>query len=167
LTGRSCLDEKQQAAQGAFVTKTPDNNASLSDQDLLNIMLSKSPHSTVDLSNRLLHRFGDLRQLLSADSQELSAIAGVTEKRLQVLLALPELARRFFVQSLPPGHTIRSPADTEAFLHAKLRDLPHELFCCLFLDNRHRVLSFEEADSAYKGPYVSDAIRRTGIKPGR
>jgi hypothetical protein len=24
----------------------------------------------------------------------------------------------------------------------------------------------KHADSAYKGPYVSDAIRRTGIKPG-
>ena len=27
---------------------------------------------------------------------------------------------------------------------ARLRDLPHELFCCIYLDNRHRILSFEE-----------------------
>ena len=27
---------------------------------------------------------------------------------------------------------------------AKLRDLPHELFCCLYLDNRHRIILFDE-----------------------
>ena len=27
---------------------------------------------------------------------------------------------------------------------ACLRDKPHEIFCCLYLDNRHRVLAFEE-----------------------
>jgi DNA repair protein RadC len=27
---------------------------------------------------------------------------------------------------------------------ARLRDLPHELFCCIYLDNRHRIISFEE-----------------------
>ena len=27
---------------------------------------------------------------------------------------------------------------------ARLRDLPHELFCCLYLDNRHRVILFDE-----------------------
>jgi DNA repair protein RadC len=27
---------------------------------------------------------------------------------------------------------------------ARLRDLPHEVFGCIFLDNRHRVLGFDE-----------------------
>ena len=41
----------------------------------------------------------------------------------------PNLPRRYFEATLPTGQAIRSPADTEAFLTAKLRDLPHELFC--------------------------------------
>ena len=45
---------------------------------------------------------------------------------------------------MPRGQAIRSPADTEAYLVAKLRDLPHELFCCIYLDNRHRVILFDE-----------------------
>ena len=45
---------------------------------------------------------------------------------------------------MPVGASISGPADTRRFLAAQLRDLPHELFCCLYLDNRHRVLSFEE-----------------------
>ncbi len=27
---------------------------------------------------------------------------------------------------------------------ARLRDSPHELFCCLHLDNRHRLIAFDE-----------------------
>ena len=61
-----------------------------------------------------------------------------------MLGALPELARRYFEETLPRGEAIRSPADTETFLLARLRDRPHEVFCCLYLDNRHRVLKFEE-----------------------
>ena len=42
------------------------------------------------------------------------------------------------------GSTIRSPADTEDFLKARLSDLEHESFCVIYLDNRHRVIQFEE-----------------------
>lgn len=42
------------------------------------------------------------------------------------------------------GKSIRSPSDTESFLRAKLAHLPHELFCCIFLDNRHRIIKYEE-----------------------
>jgi DNA repair protein RadC len=92
----------------------------------------------------LLRRFGGLRQLLHAEPRDLVACRGIGAARLTALLALPELARRYYAQSLPSGETIRSPADTEAFLKSRMRHLGHELFCCLFLDNRHRVLRFDE-----------------------
>ena len=38
----------------------------------------------------------------------------------------------------------RAPHHTSQFLCARLRSRPHEVFACLFLDNRHRVISFEE-----------------------
>ncbi len=98
----------------------------------------------MDISSRLLARFGGLRGLLHARDEQLSAEYGIGTSRLAILRALPELARRYFEATLPTGQAIRSPADTEAFLVARLRDLPHELFCCLYLDNRHRVIQFEE-----------------------
>ena len=64
--------------------------------------------------------------------------------RVETLAAVRELANRYFEETLPVGEAIRSPGDTEVFLRARLRDIPHELFCCLYLDNRHRVLAFEE-----------------------
>jgi DNA repair protein RadC len=92
----------------------------------------------------LIHRFGGLRPMLHAEQRQLGALRGIGHARLAILRALPELAKRYFEASLPRGQSIRSPADTEAFLMARLRDLPHELFCCLYLDNRHRIILFDE-----------------------
>ncbi len=120
--------------------------ASLSEAELLAVLLQAGwrPEPALDLSRRLLARFGSLRKLLHAERRALAAEGGVGDARLAVLQVLPELARRYFEETLPIGEAIRSPADTETFLLARLRDRPHEVFCCLYLDNRHRVLRFEE-----------------------
>lgn len=119
---------------------------SLSEAELLAVLFRQgcSRHAAIELSIRLLARFGGLRPLLVATRSQLAAEEGVGNARLAVLRAIPELARRYYEQALPVGQPIRSPADTEAFLMARLRDLPHELFCCIYLDNRHRIISFEE-----------------------
>ena len=120
--------------------------AKLPEAELLAVFLrgSLSADSAIEISSRLLVQFGGLRGLLHARDEQLSAEYGIGPSRLGVLRALPELARRYFEATLPTGQAIRSPADTEAFLVARLRDLPHELFCCLYLDNRHRIIHFEE-----------------------
>jgi len=118
-----------------------------------------------DTASGLLQQFGSLRALLHADAAALLACSGIGDARLAVLRSLPELARRYYAESLPSGATIRSPADTEAFLKARMRDLGHELFCCLFLDNRHRVLRFDElfrgtidGTSVYPREVVKEAL---------
>ena len=120
--------------------------ASLSESELLAVLLQTGSRSgpALDLSSRLLVRFGGLRKLLNAERQTLAAESGVGEARLAILRVLPELARRYFEETLPRGEAIRSPADTETFLLARLRDRPHEVFCCLYLDNRHRIILFDE-----------------------
>ncbi|MCP4302799.1 MAG: JAB domain-containing protein [Gammaproteobacteria bacterium] len=114
---------------------------------------------------QLLHRFGNLRSLLHADPADILACNGIGPARLSILRALPELARRYYSESLPSGEVIRSPADTEAFLQSRMRHLDHELFCCLFLDNRHRVLGFDElfrgtidGTSVYPREVVKEAL---------
>lgn len=46
--------------------------------------------------------------------------------------------------ALKKGQALESPRDTYQFLEARIGRLDHEVFCCLFLDNRHRVIAFEE-----------------------
>lgn len=96
------------------------------------------------LARRLLERFGGLRPLLDASEEALVSVQGVGPARARLIRSLPEIARRYFACSVVVGEPIRSPADTELFLLSRLRHLGHELFCCLYLDNRHRVLAFEE-----------------------
>lgn len=42
------------------------------------------------------------------------------------------------------GQVLTSPRDSQDFLRARLAGLEHEIFGALLLDNRHRVLAFEE-----------------------
>ena len=42
------------------------------------------------------------------------------------------------------GEILTSPRDSAAFLQARIGKLDREVFGCLYLDNRHRVLAFEE-----------------------
>jgi DNA repair protein RadC len=130
-----------------------------SDVELLAAVLHPS------VARRLLERFGSLRTLMHAETAEIVACPGVGAGILASVRALPELARRYFEESLPCGETIRSPTDTEAFLKARMRHLGHEVFCCLFLDNRHRVLRFEElfrgtidGTSVYPREVVKEAL---------
>ena len=113
----------------------------------------------------LLQRFGNLRSLLHADNHDLLACHGIGHARLAALQALPLLARRYFEESLPTGESIKSPRDTESFLKARMQHLDHELFCCLYLDNRHRVLRFDElfrgtidGTSVYPREVVKEAL---------
>ena len=118
-----------------------------------------------ELAGRLLERFGGLRPLFDAPADALASERGVGPARSALIRALPELARRYFSASLPAGEPIRSPADTEAFLKARMRHLGHEVFCCLYLDNRHRVLRFDElfrgtidGTSVYPREVVKEAL---------
>lgn len=132
----------------------------MDDIDLLARLLGDA-----ELAKRLLLRFGGLRPLLHADAAMLAAEPGVGHSRTNLLRNLPELARRYFEESLPVGTTIASPADTQAFLRARIRHLKHEMFCCLYLDNRHRVLRFDElfrgtidGTSVYPREVVKEAL---------
>ena len=53
------------------------------------------------------------------------------------------------------GQILTSPEATRDFLRTKLAGLEHEVFCCLFLDQRHRVLAFEEL---FRGTIAGTAI---------
>ena len=139
-----------------------DENDSLRDAATASLLArllagEKARRSAQALASHLLERFGGLRGLLNAPRPELLAVRGIGSLRAARLLALRELAQRYFEETLPPRVAIRSPADTEIFLMARLRDLPHEVFCCLYLDNRHRVIEFEEL---FRG-----TIDGTGVYP--
>jgi DNA repair protein RadC len=64
-------------------------------------------------------------------------------KRARISAAL-ELARRCLFEELQESQALTSPRDSAQYLKARIGHLPYEVFACLFLDNRHRVLGFSE-----------------------
>lgn len=120
--------------------------AALSDAELLAIFIrSGVPGKTaVDLARELLARYGGLRELLAANPEELYEAPGFGEAKYAQLQASLEMGRRFLAEKLKREVVLSSTRDTRDYLQAQLRDRRNEVFCVLFLDNRHRVLTFEE-----------------------
>jgi len=118
----------------------------LSDAELLAIFLRTgvAGRSAVDLARDLLLDFGGLRALLAADRKRFCSSAGLGDAKYAQLQAVLEMGRRHIGETLQRGEAIESPAHTVRYLSARLRDYPYEVFAALFLDNRHRVIRFEE-----------------------
>ena len=118
---------------------------SLSDAELLAIFLRTGVkgRSAVDLARDLLNHYAGLRRLFDADQATFCDSLGLGPAKYAQLQAVLEMARRYLEETLQRGDTISSVADTRRYLTAQLRHEPHEVFACLFLDNRHRTLAFE------------------------
>jgi DNA repair protein RadC len=131
----------------------------LSDAELLALLLGAGTRgaSAVELARTLLTDFGSLRELLSAQASRCLASTGIGPARYAVLQAAVELTRRHFREALRLGPALGAPETTRGFLLAQLRDKPYEVFCCLYLDSRHRLLAFEEL---FRG-----TIDRAGVHP--
>jgi DNA repair protein RadC len=120
--------------------------AALSDAELLAILLRTGVkgRSALDLAREVLKRFGSLRQAIAADRGRFCAGSGLGPARYAELQAAAEISRRQLTESLRAGPLLASPKATRDFLSARLRDLEHEVFCCMYLDKRHRLIQFEE-----------------------
>jgi DNA repair protein RadC len=118
----------------------------LSDAELIALLLGSGikGRSAVDVARSLIAEFGSLREMLSADRRRWEGKLGIGPARYATLMASIEIARRHFREPLRTSSALTAPDATRKFLLAQLRDRPYEVFCGLFLDNRHRLLAFEE-----------------------
>ncbi len=118
----------------------------LSDAELLAIFLRTgiAGKTAVDLARDILQHFGSLRGLMGADQKDFCAFPGLGTAKFAQLQAVLELSTRHLAEQLQRGDALSDPATTRRYLSQRLRDFPYEVFACLFLDNRHRIICFEE-----------------------
>ena len=118
----------------------------LSDAELLAIFLRTGIRgkSAVDLARDLLNHFGSLRALLNSSQQQFCDYKGLGPAKYAQLQAVLEMARRHLGESLSRGQALTSPQQTRHYLQSILRDYEQEVFACLMLDNKHRVIVFRE-----------------------
>ncbi len=118
----------------------------LSDAELLAIFLRTGTkgQSALDMARNLLLEFGGLRSLLGASRKNFCAIHGLGDAKYCQLQAVLEMAQRHLRENLRRSDALTSPQQTKRYLQLRLQSYPYEVFACLFLDNRHRIITFEE-----------------------
>ncbi len=101
--------------------------------ELLAVFLSNnSAENALKLAQELLQEFGSLKKLLRA------------KPNFFMLNAAMELWRRYLEETLPLGEKLNNSPQTKRWIAARLRKHTQEVFACLFLDNQHRILAYEE-----------------------
>jgi len=119
---------------------------SLSDGELLAIFLRTgvSGKSAVDLARTLISEFGGLRFILQASEEQFCSHLGLGPAKYAQLQAVLEMSQRHLKESMHKELVFTEPKTVKNYLTTRLRHLPHEVFCCLFLDSQHRLIIFEE-----------------------
>jgi DNA repair protein RadC len=55
-----------------------------------------------------------------------------------------DLASNILETRMRRSETLQNPNEAKLYLSLQMGDLEREVFCCMFLDNRHRVIAFEK-----------------------
>lgn len=138
---------------------------SLSDAELIAIFLGSGRKgcSAVDVARDMLTGAEGLRPLLEQNRKVLLQTKGVGETKWVLLQAALELGRRYLEAEVRARPVLSNPGKTKTYVKAWLCHYPHEVFACLFLDNRHRIINNEilftgTIDGA--GVYPREVVKR-------
>lgn len=118
----------------------------LSDAELVALLIRSGVpgQDAVALARSLIARCGGLRALLEADAGRFAALPGAGPAGYAALAAALELGRRYLYTALEREGPLESPAQAGHYLVARMKAYRREVFACLFLDTRHRVIGFRE-----------------------
>ena len=113
--------------------------------ELLSLFLRSTVDKTaVDLARELLFKYGSLRGIFNAGESDFCDQAGVSRGAFAQLKAALELSKRYFNEQIKRGDVLEDPDAVRLFLASRLRELESEVFAVVWLDNRHRVIQYEE-----------------------
>jgi DNA repair protein RadC len=120
--------------------------ANLSPAELLAIFLQTGlkGKTALDMARELLNQYKTLRNILSLNQNQMSQIPGIGKAKYSMLQAALELGRRVFQEDLEYLSGISSAGDAKNFVMAKLANFRQEVFACIFLNSRHRIIKYEQ-----------------------
>jgi len=118
----------------------------LTNAELLAIFLRTgiAGKSAVDLARDLLTDLDGLHGLFCANEQRFCQVKGLGRAKYAQLQAVLEMSRRYLYDEIQGRDVISSPEATRDYLKLRLHGYRYEVFAGLFLDNRHRVIAYQE-----------------------
>ena len=118
----------------------------LTDAELLAIFLRTGikGKTAVDLARDLIADNGGLSPLLAANEEQFCQSKGLGQAKYVQMQAVVEMSRRYLEEKIHRGDALDNVSDVKKYLKSRLQHYPFEVFSCLFLDNKHRVIEYEE-----------------------
>lgn len=118
----------------------------LSDAELIAVLIGSGTkgRSAVAVARELLGAFGSIRAVSEAQRDDLCSHSGIGETCYSRLQVANELSRRSLLETLKKGDILVNADKARSFLSLQMRHYEKEVFACLFLDNQHQVIAFEE-----------------------
>jgi DNA repair protein RadC len=137
----------------------------LSDAELLALYLccGTRRQNAIEVAGALLQRFGSLRGVMDAAAAELDEIDGIGPAKVAKLQAASELARRALLERLRQLPVLDDPRAVCDYLKWMIGARPHEVFACLYLDARNRLIASEEASRGtltHAAVYPREIVKR-------
>lgn len=125
-------------AQQRLLQRGPE---SLDNAELLEVVIGVNNES----AHGMLNALDGLRGVLNSERSQFCAAKGVSGAKYARALAVREVCTRYMRERVErQALTVSEPASVKEYLTARVRDLDHEVFIVLFLDNRHRLIADEE-----------------------
>lgn len=117
----------------------------LTDAELLALFLRTGSRGrpVLGLAHQLLQQFGGLGALLRSNHQQMCSAIGIGPAKACQLAAIMEMACRYRHDEIS-NKAMTNPQSTRLWLTTKLGRRRQEVFAALYLDSRHRLLSYEE-----------------------
>jgi DNA repair protein RadC len=126
-----------------LLAKGPDG---LTDGELLAVLIGSGKRglTAVDVARRLIRDFGSLREFLCAEPGRCLDQLGIGPARYASMQAALEIARRHYGHAIRSDSALAAPSEMRSYVLTQLSDKPYEVFCVLYLDVHHRLVSFQE-----------------------
>ena len=115
----------------------------LSTQEILAVILGRGirGESVVVTSQKLLSRFGNLKNIANASVEELTQMRGIGPAKAAQIKAALELSKRVEADAgEKPKPVLKSPEDVAAVVRSQLKGKKKEHFLVLCLDTRNRLI---------------------------
>lgn len=108
------------------------------------LLLICAPHRSAQNGRTLALERQCLQSLSQCSIGEFSQLHRIGIELSCKLAACLELGTRHWCEPLRHGQALNDPQQVRSWLRTQLRDRSREVFACLFLDARHRLICYEE-----------------------
>lgn len=134
--------QKEEKPREKMIEKGPDV---LTDVELLAIIIRSGGknNSATNLSRELILKFGNLKNVLTADITQLTSVKNIDIAKATSIKAVEEISKRFLTPLKEENIKIKSPKDVYDLIRKEILNKEEEYLFLICLDCRNRLISKE------------------------